>query len=158
MCQQGECDSTFVNQDDGTCACPSGYTLYDNYCYDCTQATNCNLCSDTNYCTNCTSNFIALNGVCVCSPLYTPSSANSSLCVLCNITGCTQCDTANICSSCNSMYTFTAKTCIPCSILDCDTCNSPNSCSICQGNLSISANQRACYSCNIENCMACSDN
>lgn len=85
-------------------------------------------------------------------------SSTLNQCVICSITYCKRCDSANVCASCvasnqilaNNTCTCPAGTtlnssnnyCVSCNINGCKTCNSANVCSTCNTNLLITGDNK----------------
>ena len=141
----------------GTCVCPSGTTLFNNTCVAC-NVSNCQTCSSTNVCQNCTGNITLTNNVCGCPATFT---IIGQFCL------------------CPPGTTYSNGTCVTCSSSNCVTCSSYNQCSQCQNNLqpitcgcldsSYSFNNGICFcpvnttlyggtcvACNVTNCQTCS--
>ena len=95
-----------------------------------------------------------------CTSGYQFSSNN--VCTLCNITGCTQCNSNNNCAKCSSGYTplgSSSGLCALCNVANCAGCSSDNFCSSCNTPFSPSSSgQCICQLSSLPNCAVCSTN
>lgn len=73
------CANTFTLAND-VCSCPTGFTLFQNVCYDCSGVQFCQTCSNTNVCQTCTSPFVLNSGICQCAQGYT-LNPNTNQCI-----------------------------------------------------------------------------
>ena len=109
-----ECPQSYLERND-SCECPDGFSDFEGVCYDCTAAPHCLSCSNTNFCSQCHDNFIAVNGTCVCPDdtyniedqyCVCPNTTTeyNKTCVNCEIEFCTLCMEAGVCSTCSSPF------------------------------------------------------
>lgn len=165
-----------------SCICPTGFNTVSGSCISCnaTLLPYCASCSVADTCATCVSNTFTLNaGNCTCPSPFVVTNSSATLtcacpagqlplnggCIACNITYCTQCQTAGVCSTClgatvpnsdgsqcvcnDNTFNITAtgqcvcpantslltNTCINCSIQYCTQCSSANVCQTCINNL-----------------------
>lgn len=103
-CSETACTvcNTSINfiRNGSVCQCVSNYYLNSsNLCQSCPSLPNCVVCKNATYCSECTSAFQPVNGVCQCKSIYKFLNS-SSLCQDCQVP-CETCSSLSYCLSCS---------------------------------------------------------
>ncbi len=170
------CTACGANQGPLDCNCPANY-FWDKTSTDCSKCPDgCSVCSTSDTCTTCFSNFYMDNGVCKAAlgnncdtahPMGTCRTciasayyrATDNTCNDCSIIpNCLTCDSNTKCTTCATGYFVDGGNCTACptNLTNCDACSSATLCDQCKTGYYWNTTTLKCDAC-MSGCTACSN-
>ena len=163
------CNIGYLGSDCLTCDEGSGYELVVNECkIRCPSIPLCNICGSKTSCQVCKTGLTG-SKCDSCATGYLPDPNDSTNCIQCSVSGCSQCSSPNVCSKCSAALakpsTDGSQCLIPvadsckATIVNCSVCESGVACQTCKSGFTLSTDKSRCSttvdSCSVEHCAEC---